>query len=200
MSVMGEGSKRVYSASLSRVVYPAWPCQASRYGGARKDRLILLCLLGWTAAYLSQLYSLCPFWSLKSSIFTCKAGKFQHDGIHSPVYSLSLMLTALPTASIKKGQPCATLNSCSRLPNSSINPGLKPNPNQQNTCYHGAEKVDILSVSRKEPPDIRFATSPMHPRISGRRTSRRTNGFPRTQTSPWEDWYQLCWETSWSNP
>ncbi len=45
MSVMGEGSKRVYSASLSQGSLSCMTlAKASRYGGARKDKITFCCV------------------------------------------------------------------------------------------------------------------------------------------------------------
>ncbi len=104
MSVMGEGSKRVYSASLSQGCYPAWPWpKPAGTGKPEKIRLHFVVSFGANSCIPSQLYSLCPFWSLKSSIFTCKAVSFNMmASIFRFIVSVSL-LTALPTASIKTG-------------------------------------------------------------------------------------------------
>ncbi len=123
MSVMGEGSKRVYSASLSQGSLSSMTlATASRYGGARKDKIELLCLLGRTAAYLHSSFSLSI---LVSEIinFHLQSREFQHDGIHIPVYSLSLIADRSSRSFNQNGQPCETLDSCSRLPNFSITQG-----------------------------------------------------------------------------
>ncbi len=77
MSVMGEGSKRVYSASLSQGSLSSMTlAKPVGMGEPEKIRLNLVVSFGANRCVSSQLYSLCPFWSLKSSIFTCKAISF----------------------------------------------------------------------------------------------------------------------------
>ncbi len=47
MSVIGEGTREVPLQRSSQGSYPAWPCpRECRYGGARKDKIELLCLWG----------------------------------------------------------------------------------------------------------------------------------------------------------
>ncbi len=97
----------LFQGSLSSMAL----AEAGWYGGARKDKIELLCLWG------EQLHTftapLCPFWSPKASIFTCKAVSFivmesifrlivLIESIFRLIVSVS-MLTALPTASITTG-------------------------------------------------------------------------------------------------
>ncbi len=100
----GEGSKRVYSASLSQGSLSSMTlAKPAGTGEPEKIRLHLLCLLGRTAAYLHSFILSVHFWSLKSSIFTCKAVSFNMmASIFRFIVSVSL-LTALPTASIQTG-------------------------------------------------------------------------------------------------
>ncbi len=104
VSVMGEGSKRVYTASLSQGSLSSMTlAKASRYGEPEKIRLNFCCVFWGEQLHTFTAYSLCPFWSLKSSIFTCKAVSFNMmASIFRFIVSVSL-LTALPTASIKTG-------------------------------------------------------------------------------------------------
>ncbi len=46
---------------------------------------------GANSCKISTAHSLCPFWSLKSPNFHFQSSEFHHDGIHIPVYSLSLI-------------------------------------------------------------------------------------------------------------
>ncbi len=104
MSVMGEGSKSVYSASLSQGSSSSMTlAKPAGTGEPEKIRLNFVVSFGANRCVSSQLYSLCPFWSLKSSIFTYKAVSFNMTAsIFRFIVSVSL-LTALPTASIKTG-------------------------------------------------------------------------------------------------
>ncbi len=68
MSVMGEGSKRVYSASLSQGSLSSMTlAKPAGTGEPEKIRLNFVVSFGANRCVSSQLYSLCPFWSLKSS-------------------------------------------------------------------------------------------------------------------------------------
>ncbi len=124
MSVMGEGSKRVYSASLSQGSLSSMTlAKASRYGGARKDKIKFCCVFwGEQLHIFTALFSLSI---LVSEIinFHLQSREFQHDGIHIPVYSLSLIADRSSHGFNQNGQPCETLDSCSRLPNFPITQG-----------------------------------------------------------------------------
>ncbi len=77
MSVMGEGSKRVYSASLSQGSLSCMTlAKPAGTGEPEKIRLHFVVSFGANRCVSSQLYSLCPFWSLKSSIFTYQIHNF----------------------------------------------------------------------------------------------------------------------------
>ncbi len=67
MSVMGEGSKRVYTASLSQGSLSCMTCMAKPAGTGEpeKIRLNFVVSFGANRCVSLQLYSLCPFWSLK---------------------------------------------------------------------------------------------------------------------------------------
>ncbi len=97
----GGGARESHCSALPRVAYPAWPWpRPAGTGEPEKIRFVLS--LGRTAAYLHS-YSLCPFWSPKDLIFTCKAVSFiVMESIFRLIVSVS-MLTALPTASIITG-------------------------------------------------------------------------------------------------
>ncbi len=100
MSVMGEGSKRSPTASLSQGSLSSMTLAKAPVRGARKDKIELLWLLGRTAANFHSSFSLSI---LKSPSFTCKAVNFiMMASIFRFIVSVSL-LTALPTASIKTG-------------------------------------------------------------------------------------------------
>ncbi len=104
MPVMGEGSKRVFTAALFQGSLSCMTlAKPAGTGEPEKIRLNFVVSFGANSCISSQLYSLCPFWSLKSSIFTCKAVSFNMmASIFRFIVSVSL-LTALPTASIKTG-------------------------------------------------------------------------------------------------
>ncbi len=104
MSVVGEGSKRVFTAALSQGSLSSMTlAKPAGTGEPEKIRLHFFVSFWANRCVSSQLYSLCPFWSLKSSIFTCKAVSFNMmASIFQFIVSVS-MLTALPTASIKTG-------------------------------------------------------------------------------------------------
>ncbi len=104
VSVMGKGARESTLHRSPRVVYPAWPWpKPSRYGEARKDKIEFCCVFWGEQLRTFTAYPLCPFWSLKSSIFTCKAVSFNMmASIFRFIVSVSL-LTALPMASIKTG-------------------------------------------------------------------------------------------------
>ncbi len=124
MSVMGEGSKRVYTASLSQGSLSSMTlAKASRYGGARKDTIEFCCVF-WG----EQLHTFTALFSLSILVseitnFHLQSREFQHDGIHIPVYSLSLIADRSSHSFNQNGQPCETLDSCSRLPNFPITQG-----------------------------------------------------------------------------
>ncbi len=126
--------------------------------------------LGRTAAYFHS-YSLCPFcpfWSPKASIFTCKAVSFiVIESIFRLIVSVS-MLTALPTASIKTG-------SLVRLWTKSLS--LIQSAKYLLSWYRIGRYLQC--PPRKESPDIRFTTSPMHPSYSRLRTSRQEKQVPQ---------------------
>ncbi len=121
MSVIGEGSKRVPLHRSLRVVIQTALAKAP-VRGARKDKIELLWLLGRTAAYFHSSFSLSI---LISEIikFHLQSREFQHDGIHIAVNSLSLIADRSSHGFNQNGQPCETLDSCSRLPNFSITQG-----------------------------------------------------------------------------
>ncbi len=101
MSVIGEGTREVPLQRSSQGCYPAWPWPRQAGAGEPNQDWFVLSL-GRIAAYLHS-YSLCPFWSRKESIFTCKAVSFiVIESIFRLIVSVS-MLTALPTASTKTG-------------------------------------------------------------------------------------------------
>ncbi len=102
MSVMGEGSKRVYTAALFQGSLSSMTlAKPAGTGEPEKIRLNFVVSFLANSCKSSQLYSLCPFWSLKSSIFTCKAVSFNMmASIFRFIVSVSL-LTALPMASIQ---------------------------------------------------------------------------------------------------
>ncbi len=66
MSVMGEGSKRVYTAALFQGSLSSMTlAKPAGTGEPEKIRLNFVVSFGANSCKSSQLYSLCPFWSLK---------------------------------------------------------------------------------------------------------------------------------------
>ncbi len=96
------------------------------------------------------------------------------------------MLTALPTASIKRA---ALWDFGQLFPSSEFfdNPGQSLIQSAKYLLSWCRKGRYLQCPPRKEPPDIRFATSPTRHRIAGCERPVRTNRFPRTQTSCWED-------------
>ncbi len=67
MSVMGEGSKRVFTAALFQDSLSCMTvAKPAGTGEPEKIRLNFVVSFGANSCISSQLYSLCPFWSLKS--------------------------------------------------------------------------------------------------------------------------------------
>ncbi len=110
------GSKRVplqrYSqGSLSSMAL----AEAGWYGGARKDKIELLCLWG------EQLHT---FTAILSVHFVHSGlRKLHRDKIHIPVNSLSLNADRSSHSFNQNGQSCETLDSCSSLLNFPITQG-----------------------------------------------------------------------------
>ncbi len=109
-SWMGEGSnvcsrgweQESPTASLSQGSLSRRPWPRRRYGEPEKIRLNC-CDFWGEQLQTSTAHSPCPFWSLKSPSFTCKAVNFiMMASIFRFIVSVSL-LTALPTVSIKTG-------------------------------------------------------------------------------------------------
>ncbi len=121
MSVMGEGSKRFPLHRSHRVVIQTALAKAL-VRGARKIRLS--CYDFW-GEQLQNFHSSFSLSILISEItkFHFQSSEFHHDGIHIPVYSLSLIADRSSHSFNQNGQPCETLNSCSRLLNFSITQG-----------------------------------------------------------------------------
>ncbi len=126
MSVVGEGRKRFPLHRSLRVVIQTALAKAP-VRGARKDKIKLLWL--WGEQLQTQMQSSFSLSILISEItkFHFQSCEFHHDGIHIPVYSLSLIADRSSHSFNQNGQPCETLDSCSRLLNFSITQG-KPNP------------------------------------------------------------------------
>ncbi len=116
-----EGRKRVPLHRSLRVVIQTALAKAP-VRGARKDTIKLLWLLGRTAANFHSSFSLSILIS-EITKFHFQSCEFHHDGIHIPVYSLSLIADRSSHSFNQNGQPCETLNSCSRLLNFSITQG-----------------------------------------------------------------------------
>ncbi len=124
MSVMGEGSKRVYSASLSQGSLSSMTlAKPAGTGEPEKIRLNFVVSFGANRCVSSQLLFSLSILVSEIIHFHLQSRKFQHDGIHIPVYSLSLIADRSSHGFNPNGQPCETLDSCSRLPNFPITQG-----------------------------------------------------------------------------
>ncbi len=137
MSVIGEGARESPCSALPTVVYPAWPWPRPA-GTGEPENIKLNCVFGANSYIPSQLFSLSILSILVSESinFHLQIRELHRDGIHIPVNSLSLNADRSSHSFNQSGQPCETLDSCSRLLNFSITQGKS---NQQNTCYHGTE-------------------------------------------------------------
>ncbi len=122
---MGEGSNVCNGGreqeSLHCIALSGWWNQTALakalVRGARKIRLS--CYDFW-GEQLQNFHSSFSLSILISEItkFHFQSSEFHHDGIHIPVYSLSLIADRSSHSFNQNGQPCETLNSCSRLLNS----------------------------------------------------------------------------------
>ncbi len=129
-SWMGEGSNVCNGGreqeSLHCIALSGWWNQTALakalVRGARKIRLS--CYDFW-GEQLQNFHSSFSLSILISEItkFHFQSSEFHHDGIHIPVYSLSLIADRSSHSFNQNGQPCETLNSCSRLLNFSITQG-----------------------------------------------------------------------------
>ncbi len=90
--------------------------------GARKIRLSCYDFWGEQLQNFHSSFSLSVLIS-EITKFHFQSSEFHHDGIHIPVYSLSLIADRSSHSFNQNGQPCETLNSCSRLLNFSITQG-----------------------------------------------------------------------------
>ncbi len=71
MSVMGEGSKRVFTAALFQGSLSSMTlAKPAGTGEPEKIRFKFVVSFGANSCISSQLYSLCPFWSLKRPVGT----------------------------------------------------------------------------------------------------------------------------------
>ncbi len=124
MSVVGEGrrgGRESHSIALSGwLSRRPWPRR--RYGEPEKIRLNCCDFWGEQLQNFHSSFSL----SIRISEITkfhFQSCEFHHDGIHIPVYSLSLIADRSSHSFNQNGQPCETLNGCSRLLNFSITQG-----------------------------------------------------------------------------
>ncbi len=122
MSVIGEGAREFHCSALPRVVIQhdlgrgqCW------YGGARKDKIDLF-VFGASGCIPSQLFSLSILVS-ESINFRLQSRELLRDKIHVSVNSLSLNADRSSHCFNPDGQPCETLDSCSRLLNFPITQG-----------------------------------------------------------------------------
>ncbi len=124
MSVMGEGSKRVFTAALFQGSLSSMTL-AKPAGTGEPEKIRLNFVVSFGANSCIPFTALFSLSILVSEIihFHFQSRKFQHDGIHIPVYSLSLIADRSSHGFNPNGQPCETLDSCSRLPNFPITQG-----------------------------------------------------------------------------
>ncbi len=121
MSVVGGGGEKIHTPSLSQGGYPDGLGQGA---GTGSQKIRLSCCDFW-GEQLQNFHSSFSLSILISEItkFHFQSCEFHHDGIHIPVYSLSLIADRSSHSFNQNGQPCETLNSCSRLLNFSITQG-----------------------------------------------------------------------------
>ncbi len=114
MSVMGKGSKRVYTASLSQGSLSSMAL-AKPAGTGEPEKIRLNFVVSFGANSCIPFTALFSLSILVSDIinFHLQSRKFQHDGIHIPVYSL--IADRSSHGFNPNGQPCETLDSCSQL-------------------------------------------------------------------------------------
>ncbi len=142
----------------------------------------------------------CVFWGEQLQIFTAlfslsilvseiinlhlQSRKFQHDGIHIPVNSLSLISDRSSHGFNHNGQ---------LFPSSefSDNPGQSLIQSAEYLLSWCRKGRYPQCPPRKEPQDIRFATSPTHPTYIRPRTSRRDKLVPQNPDFSLRRWYQL---------
>ncbi len=122
MSVIGGGSKRVPLQRSSQGSYPAWPWPRPA-GTGEPEKIRLICFVfGANSCIPSQLFSLSILVPERIN-FHLQSRELHRDGIHIPVNSLSLNADHSSHSFNQNGQPCETLDSCSRLLNFSITQG-----------------------------------------------------------------------------
>ncbi len=119
------GSKRVPLQCSSQGCYPAWPWPRPAGTGEPEKIRLNCCVFGANSCILSQLFSLSILSILVSESinFHLQSRELHRDRIHIPVNSLSLNADRSSHSFNQNGQPCETLDSCSRLLNFSITQG-----------------------------------------------------------------------------
>ncbi len=120
------GSKRVPLQRSFQGCYPAWPWPSPvPVRGSQKKIRLNCCVFGANSCILSQLFSLSILSILVSESihFHLQSRELHRDRIHIPVNSLSLNADRSSHSFNQNGQPCETLDSCSRLLNFSITQG-----------------------------------------------------------------------------
>ncbi len=163
--------------------------EAGWYGEPEKIRLICF-VFGANSCIPSQLLSLSILVSERIN-FHLQSHELHLDGIHIPVDSLSLNADRSSHSFNQNGQPCETLDML--FPSSEFfdNPG-------QSLIQSAKYLLSWYRIGRylqcppqKEPPDIRFATSPTHPSYSRLRTSRQDKQVPQNPGFSLRRWCQL---------
>ncbi len=120
----GGRSKRVFTAALFQGSLSCMTL-AKPAGTGEPEKIRLNFVVSFGANSCIPFTALFSLSILVSEIinFHLQSRKFQHDGIRIPVYSLSLIADRSSHGFNQNGQPCETLDSCSRLPNFPITQG-----------------------------------------------------------------------------
>ncbi len=115
--------------------------------------------------------------------FHLQSREFQHDGIHIPVYSLSLIADRSSHGFNQNGQPCEDFGQLFPSSEFSDNPGQSLIQSAEYLLSWCRKGRYPQRPPRKEPPDTRFATSPCIPYIRPR-TSRQDKQVPQNPDFP----------------
>ncbi len=122
MSVIGAGTREVPLQRSSQGCYPAWPWPRQAGAGEPEKKRLICFVFGANSCIPSQLFSLSILVSERIN-FHLQSRELHRDRIHIPVNSLSLNADRSSHSFNQNGQPCETLDSCSRLLNFSITQG-----------------------------------------------------------------------------
>ncbi len=190
MSVIGEGAREVLLQRSSQGCYPAWPWPRQA-GAGEPEKIRLICFVfGANSCIPSQLFSLSILVSERIN-FHLQSRELHRDRIHIPVNSLSHNADRSSHSFNQNRQPCETLDSCSHLLNFFDNPGQSLIQSAKYLLSWYRIGRYLQCPPRKEPPDIRFATSPTHPSYSRLRTSHQGKQVPQNPGFSLRRWCQL---------